>query len=60
MVGNLKVWQTALQLFIHVLEAGWDGHTHSYTEAHPVSLIGAVVGVLTDNHHLDLGDACRM
>ena len=57
MVRNLKVRYAVFQLFVHVPEAGRDGHTHSHTEAHPVSLVGAVVGVLTEDNHLHLRDA---
>ena len=55
-VRNLKVRYAVLQLFVHVPEARRDGHTHSHTEAHPMSLVGAVVGVLTDDNHLHLRD----
>ena len=55
-VRNLEVWYAVLQLFVHVPEAGRDGHTHSHTEAHPMSLVGAVVGVLTEDNHLHLRD----
>ena len=53
-VGHLEVLYTVTELLVHVPKTGRDGHTHSDAEAHPVSLVGAVVGILTEDHNLHL------
>ena len=45
---------TIAQLLVHVLETRWNGHTHSHAEAHSMSLVGAVVRILSYDYHLYL------
>ncbi|MNV09210.1 hypothetical protein D3C71_996990 [compost metagenome] len=53
MVGDVDV-QVALELFIDVHQRRWRRHAGLHREAQTVGLARAVIGILTEDHHLDL------
>jgi len=55
----LKAVDILFKLFIHIKQRGRDGHARQHRKSQAVRLILSVIGILTQNHHLDIAQFCQ-